>query len=339
MEKAVAHINNVTKGAKPSVGVICGSGLSGLVNCLENKIVIKYEDIPGFPSTTVAGHTGELVFGQVGKVDVVCMKGRFHSYEGHDMKVVTLPVVLMRHIGVDTVIVTNAAGGLNRSFQVGDIMIIDDHIGIPMLAGKHPLVGPHDDTFGGARFIATSDAYDSALRELVWQTAQELGFGGFMRRTGTYAFVSGPTYESSGESNMLKKMGADAVGMSTIPEVCMARHCGMKVLGLSMITNKAILPGDTGAVATHEEVLGTVASRSKQILDLVQAVICKLDSETWTRIEPQLTKSADAFKITQHANAGGQGLKERVLSLDLNNMTPMQALTELQNLKNLAKTS
>lgn len=341
LQESVAFLKSKTSDrATPTVGVICGSGLSGLSKCLSNGLTVNYEEIPGFPQTTIEGHKGELVFGSVDDVSVVLMRGRFHSYEGHPMEKVTAPVKIMRGLGVETLIVTNAAGGINRSFSVGDLMIIDDHIGFPLLAGKHPLVGLNDDTFGGPRFLPTSDAYDAALRQLVYETAQPLGMGGFLRRTGTYAMVSGPTYESAGESRMLMRMGADAVGMSTVPEVVVARHCGMKVLGLSLITNAVILPGDVGAAASHEEVLETVVLRGEQIQELVRAVIAKLGKETYSKIEERLLAAAEG-----HALAGVQRekapssscLKERIAKLDVSNMTPLEALKELAELKSLSK--
>jgi inosine/guanosine/xanthosine phosphorylase family protein len=169
------------------------------------------------------------------------MRGRFHSYEGFDMATVTLPVRVMRLLGVKLLLVTNAAGGLNRDFNVGDIMVITDHFGLPALAGKHPLVGPNEKIFG-TRFPAMSDAYDPQLRELVIQTAEEQGCSDKIRQ-GVYCFVSGPTYETPAECKFLATMG-DAVGMSTVPEIIVAKHCGMAILGLSLITNKVLTDDD-----------------------------------------------------------------------------------------------
>lgn len=325
---------------KPTVGVICGSGLSGLVNALDDKLVVDYSEIPHFPQTTIAGHTGELVFGKVDKVDVVLMRGRFHSYEGHSMKTVTLPVKLMRHLGVEMLIVTNAAGGVNRGFSVGDLMIISDHIGFPLLAGKHPLVGLNDDTFGGARFPPMSNAYDVALRQLTWETADSLGMSSFMRRFGTYVMVSGPTYETGAESRMVLNMGGDAVGMSTVPEVAVARHCGIRVLGLSLITNSVRLPGDTGPVASHEEVLETVELRGEQIQQLVRAVISKLDKDSLSQIESRLVEAGTAGDATlakgPSSASSPSAIVDRIKGLDLNSMTPLDAMIQLAELKKLA---
>ncbi|GBG25592.1 S-methyl-5'-thioadenosine phosphorylase [Hondaea fermentalgiana] len=309
LKEAAAFLETKSQGAKPTVGVICGSGLSGLVNALDDKLVVDYSEIPHFPQTTIAGHTGELVFGKVGNVSVVLMRGRFHSYEGHSMRTVTLPVKLMRHIGVEFLIVTNAAGGVNRNFKVGDLMIISDHIGFPLLAGKHPLVGLNDDTFGGARFPPMSDAYDVTLRQLIWETAKDMGMESFMQRFGTYVMVSGPTYETGAESQMVLNMGGDSVGMSTVPEVVVARHCGIRVLGLSLITNSVRLPGDEGPVASHEEVLDTVNMRGEQIQQLVRSVLSKLDKDSLSKIESRLTEEGTAADAQIKAASVSQRLQ------------------------------
>jgi purine-nucleoside phosphorylase len=331
---ALAHLRKVTGGFVPRVGVICGSGLSGLSKCLEEAQVVAYEDIPGFPRTTVAGHHGELVFGRVGACKVVLMRGRFHSYEGHSMQTVTAPVKLMRALGAELLVVTNAAGGLNRSYAVGDLMVISDHIGLPLLAGKHPLVGLNDDTFGGPRFLPVSDAYDPALRQLVVESAAELGLD-FVHRGGCYCFVSGPAYESAGESRMLLQLGGDSVGMSTVPEIIVARHCGMKVLGLSLITNSVRLPGDEGPAASHEEVLETVAMRSAQLEQLVRKVLGLLEPAQWAKLEPRLARDC-AQGDAKAAAASAKSLRDQVLAMDISSMTPLQALVALNDLKQAA---
>ena len=180
----------------PLVGVICGSGLSGLSSALKGKtMVVKYSEIPGFPAhCTVPGHKGEVVFGILGGVSTMCFRGRFHSYEGHSMKTVVLPVYVMRCLSVKVVIVTNAAGGLNRDYSVGDVVAVSDHLAIPQLAGKNPLIGPNDDELG-PRFPATSNAYNEDLRAAASAAAKELKMD-FLRPHGTYCFVTGPMYES-----------------------------------------------------------------------------------------------------------------------------------------------
>jgi purine-nucleoside phosphorylase len=191
----------------PRIGVICGSGLSELSKALEGKtLTVKYSEIPGFPAhCTVAGHKGEIVFGELSGVPACCFGGRFHSYEGHDMKTVVLPVTVMRCLKVKVVIVTNAAGGLNPDYQVGDVVCVSDHLAIPQLAGKNPLVGPNDEELG-PRFPATSNAYNEDLRKATKKAADELGID-FLKTHGTYCFVSGPMYESKAECRFLRTLG------------------------------------------------------------------------------------------------------------------------------------
>jgi len=256
---------------EPHVGIICGSGLSGLSAALTETQVFKYEEIPGFPCTTVAGHAGELVFGLLSGVPTVCMRGRFHFYEGHDMQTLVMPVRVMRCLGVKVVVVTNAAGGINPKFNVGDVMCMTDHFSLPCLAGFHPLRGSNDNALG-PRFVPTSNTYDEGLKDHVVQAAKDLSFD-FVRPGGCYMMVSGPTYESKTEGMFVKQLGADCVGMSTVPEAIAAHHCGMKVIGLSLITNKVILPGEEGAAANHEEVLEEVGKRSNQVQALIKKVV------------------------------------------------------------------
>lgn len=236
----------------PKVGIICGSGLGGLVDTLEAapQIAIPYSDIPEFPHSTVVGHAGKLVFGHLGekKTPVVVMVGRAHFYEGHSIEKVTFPVRVMKLLGIQSIIVTNAAGGLNPEYNVGDIMILNDHINFPGLAGNHPLRGPNEEAFG-TRFPALSDAYDLSFRRTVHLAYRKLETVSTKRtvREGVYAFVSGPTFETRAECRMLRAMGADVVGMSTVPEICVARHAGLRVLAMSLVTNCAVLePGPRG---------------------------------------------------------------------------------------------
>jgi purine-nucleoside phosphorylase len=265
---------------RPSVGIICGSGLSELSQTLAAPtLTIPYADIPGFPAQcTVAGHPGEIVFGTLNSVLAVCFRGRFHSYEGHDMKTVVLPVYVMRCLGVQVCLLTNAAGGLHPDYSVGDVVAVSDHLAIPQLAGKNPLIGPNDDELG-PRFPATSNAYDEVVRTIATDAAQRLGYT-FVRSHGTYCFVSGPMYESKAECRFLRLLGGDLVGMSTVPEIVAAHHCNMKTLCLSLVTNKVVMEGDVGApVASHEEVLQAVATRSVQMQHLVTAIVETLSVE------------------------------------------------------------
>nr|XP_033780207.1 purine nucleoside phosphorylase isoform X2 [Geotrypetes seraphini] len=195
---------------RPSVAVVLGSGLGGLADLMENPVAFKYNDIPNFPQSTVEGHDGQLIFGNLNGKPCVCMKGRFHMYEGHPLWKVTFPIRIFFLIGVRTVLVTNAAGGLNNEYKVGDLMIIKDHINMPGFAGQNPLIGKNDERFG-PRFPALSDAYDKDLRKLVLAIGQELGHGNIMRE-GVYVSLGGPSYETIAECIFLSKMGADAVG-------------------------------------------------------------------------------------------------------------------------------
>jgi purine-nucleoside phosphorylase len=191
----------------PEVGIICGSGLSELSEALKGQtLAVKYSDIPGFPAhCTVVGHKGEIVFGKLSGVPACCFRGRFHSYEGHDMKVTVLPVTVMRCLKVKVVIITNAAGGLNPDYKVGDVVCVSDHLAIPQLAGKNPLVGPNDDELG-PRFPPTSNAYNEDLRQTAKKASEEMGID-FIKSHGTYCFVSGPMYESKAECRFLRTLG------------------------------------------------------------------------------------------------------------------------------------
>lgn len=267
---SIASYLNTKQPYHPKVGIICGSGLSGLSKHLDKSITINYEDIPDFPEATVAGHFGELVFGLLGNVECVCMRGRFHFYEGNDMTKVVLPVRVMRQLGVKLIIVTNAAGGLNPDFNVGDIMVIQDHFGLPCIAGNTPLRGINDETLG-PRFPAVSDAFDEKLQDFVIECSKKLGIEKLIRKDGTYCFVAGPQYESKAESRFLRNaVNGDAVGMSTVPEVLAAKHCGMKILGLSLITNKVVTSKEQKVHATHKEVLKATEKSGKYVEDIVK---------------------------------------------------------------------
>src|SRR5438132_4255700 len=221
---------------KPEVGVILGSGLGDLATEIAEPAIVPYADIPHFARSTVKGHAGRLIIGLLENVPVVAMQGRFHLYEGYPLQVLTLPVRVMRVLGVHTVIVTNAAGGLNPAYRPGDFMLIRDHINFPGLTGMNPLIGPNDERLG-ERFPPLARAYDAELRALARSVASTLAE--ITLHEGVYAMVGGPSYETGAELKFLRLIGADAVGMSTAPEVVVARHMGMLVLGLSLITNTA----------------------------------------------------------------------------------------------------
>lgn len=252
---------------RPVLAIICGSGLGGLAERLEDSVTFNYEDIPRFPTSTVPGHAGKLVFGRLMGHDCVCMQGRFHFYEGYSIHTVSYPVRVFSLLGVKTLIVTNAAGGLEDTFKVGDIMIIKDHINMPGFAGQNPLCGPNDERFG-VRFPCMSDAYDRELRSKLRSAAEAMGVACSLRE-GVYCMLAGPSYETIAECKLLQKLGADAVGMSTVPEVLVARHCGLRVLGLSLITNKVVTDYDSEEKANHEEVLETTQKQTKLLQDLV----------------------------------------------------------------------
>lgn len=233
---------------RPQVGLILGSGLGALADELEQATVVPYAEIPGFHVPKVPGHRGELALGILSGQPVAVLRGRFHFYEGHTMQEVTFPVRVLRALGCDTLIVTNAAGGLRPDWHVGDIMRLSDQIFLPGMVGHHPLIGPNDDRLG-LRFPAMVGAFDNELVSLARAVAAEQGT---TLREGVYCMLSGPHFESAAELRMLQRLGADAVGMSTAPEVIVAIHGGMRVLGFSLITNLAL---PDGPPANHAEVL------------------------------------------------------------------------------------
>ena len=233
----------------PRIGLILGTGLGSLADEVENPVILPYSEIPFWPLSTVAGHKGRLVIGKVAGQQVMVLQGRVHYYEGYSMAQVTLPVRIMQRLGVEILVVTNAAGAINPGFEPGDVMLIKDHISMIGMAGLNPLRGPNIDGLG-ERFPDMSQAYDRTLMELARLAARA---GGVPLREGVYIGLSGPSFETPADLRFLRGIGADSVGMSTVPEVIVARHARIRVLGLSGISNKANLDGDT--TTTHEEVL------------------------------------------------------------------------------------
>lgn len=300
-KKAARYLTAHIKVA-PEVGIVCGSGLSGLSKTMTDTQVFNYDDIPGFPKLHVAGHVGELVFGMLSGVPAVCMRGRFHFYEGHPMNKVVLGVKVMRALGVKAVIVTNAAGGLNPNFNIGDVVNMTDHFAPCLLSGNNPLMGPNDDAVG-PRFVPVSNAY--SLQDVVVRAAESLSFD-FVRKSGCYAMVSGPNYEAPTEAKFLRTIGCDAVGMSTIPEIVVAHHSGMKAIGLSLVTNKVLLPGEKGTHANHAEVLETANSRAEQMQALVKEIVAQLkgDMEKWEPLPKIDLSPAKATKKAAMKKAG-----------------------------------
>ena len=252
---------------KADIGIILGSGLGDYAEALENAVKLPYSEIPGFPRSTVAGHAGMWCCGTLHGKRVVMMQGRFHYYEGYGMKDVTLPVRVMQKIGVKTLIVTNAAGGVNLGYHPGELMVIGD---IFSMTAQNPLIGPNLDAFG-PRFPDMSCAFDKELRALAHECANEQGFA---LREGVYAQMTGPTYETPAEIRMLRTLGADAVGMSTVPEVIVARHGGMRVLGISCITNMAA--GILDQPLNHAEVTETANRVKGQFRNLLDRIIEKM---------------------------------------------------------------
>ncbi|SHI01269.1 purine-nucleoside phosphorylase [Sporanaerobacter acetigenes] len=250
--------------SKPQIGIILGSGLGDLAEQVEDAVVIDYKDIPNFPVSTVAGHKGRLVIGKLEGKRVVAMQGRFHFYEGYPLEEVTFPIRVMKAIGVETIIVTNAAGGVNRNFKPGDLMIIRDHINF---TGKNPLLGKNYDELG-PRFLDMTNAYDKELIDIAKKSANNIGVN---LREGTYMWLTGPTYETPAEINLAEVVGAGAVGMSTVPEVIIARHGGMKVLGISCITNMAA--GILDKPLNHEEVMETSERVKETFQKLVKEIV------------------------------------------------------------------
>jgi purine-nucleoside phosphorylase len=248
----------------PKIGLILGSGLGVLADEIENPVKIPYNEIPDFPISTVEGHAGQLVFGILEGVEVVAMQGRFHFYEGYGMDKVTFPVRVMKELGVDMLIVTNAAGGVNESFEAGDLMIISDHINF---TGTNPLIGPNDSKFG-PRFPDMSEAYTKELRNAAKEIAARLNMN---VKEGVYFGFSGPVYETPAEIRMVRTLGGDAVGMSTVPEVIVARHGGMKVLGISCITNMAA--GILDQPLSHEEVIETTERVKANFLSYIKEIV------------------------------------------------------------------
>jgi len=249
---------------RPDVALILGSGLGDLADEIVSPVTVPFARIPHFPVSTVAGHAGTLVAGTLQGIPVAAMRGRVHFYEGYSLRDITFPVRVMRRLGAEVLIVTNAAGGLNESFETGDLMLLTDHLNIMGMAGQSPLIGP-DEPELGVRFLDMLNVYDPDLRAAACRAAAQQGFA---VREGVYAMVGGPAYETMAEIRFLQRGGADAVGMSTIPEVIAARHAGMRVLGISAITDMAI-----GHAAVHEISHADVLAAAERIKPRLAAVV------------------------------------------------------------------
>ncbi len=252
---------------RPRIAIILGSGLNGLADAVQAPDIIPFGELPHFPVSTVFGHAGRLVIGELEGKDVLVMQGRIHFYEGYSMAQVTLPVRAMQRFGMDTLIVTNAAGGVNPAFEPGDVMLLTDHLNFLGMMGQNPLMGPNYDEIG-PRFPDMSQPYDRGLADLARAVAKREAV---VLREGVYVGLSGPSFEGPADLRFLRLAGADAVGMSTVPEVIVARHGGMRVLGFSGISNKANLDGST--VTTHEEVIEAGKLITPKIEKLIRGVL------------------------------------------------------------------
>lgn len=254
----------------PKVGMILGSGLGSLADSVEEAVHIPYQTLHGWPVSTVVGHQGRLVIGSLEGVSVMVMQGRTHYYEGYSISQIGLPVRVMQRLGVETVIVTNAAGAVNPDFVPGDLMLLTDHLNLIGMTGLNPLRGPNLDEFG-PRFPDMSRVYDRELIDLARRVAKEKGI---LLREGVYICLAGPSFETPADLRFLKAIGADAVGMSTVPEATVARHGGQRVLGISGISNKANLDGNT--ITTHEEVLEAGEIIVPKLTSLIRGVLARL---------------------------------------------------------------
>lgn len=262
---------------RPRIAVITGSGLGRMADRVIGAESISTADVPGWPASTVEGHAGRLIFGRLGGTPALVMQGRIHFYEGYSMRELTMPIRVMQLLGIKTLIVTNAAGGLNPAFQVGDLMLIRDHINLPGLAGHNPLIGPNDPVLG-PRFPDVASAYTPALRALAREVAVTQGL---TLQEGTYVMVGGPSFETRAEVRFLRSIGADAVGMSTVPEVIVASHAGMQVLGLSLISNR-LTPDhdpDVAVETTHEEVLRAGQEAAPRLVALLEGLFARLGGD------------------------------------------------------------
>jgi len=267
---------------RPKIAIICGTGLGPLSELVEDAVSFPYSEIPNFPECTAPGHSSRMLFGKLNGVQVMLMQGRFHLYEGYDIAKCAMPVRVMKLVGVERMVVTAAAGGLNPNFKVGDVMMLDDHVNFPGFAGINPLRGPNDERFG-PRFLGLEDCYDPELRQLASEAAAEMDME---LQEGCYVALGGPTFETPAELRLMKAAGIDAVGMSIVHEAITARHCGMDVLAFSIISNMCVLKvKQKGLKQTPEEkaaltneVIQAVNSQETQLKLFFSKVVGKLDS-------------------------------------------------------------
>ncbi|XP_065572397.1 purine nucleoside phosphorylase-like isoform X1 [Artemia franciscana] len=269
---------------RPRIAVICGSGLGSLADIILDSTVISYEEIPHFPPSTVPGHAGELVIGLLDGIPVIAMKGRLHLYEGYPLWLCSMPVRVMKLLGVRQIVITCAAGGLNPSYKTGDIMIIKDHVNLQGLIGNSPLVGKHDERFG-PRFFPMNKTYDSHYREIAKRIATDMGISDSVRE-GVHVMVGGPNYETIAELQFLRLMGIDSVGMSTVHEVLVARQCSMRVFAFCLITNECVTEYDCNLEANHEEVLQTAEQRQETLKLFVTKIVAEMAKPENSIVQP-----------------------------------------------------
>lgn len=271
--KAAADFIRERTQYQPNIGLILGSGLNSLADTIDGPDIIPTADIPNWPVSTVPGHAGRLVIGTLEGQSVLVLQGRTHFYEGYPMDRVTLPIRVMAALGISTIIVTNASGGLNPDYEPGDLMLIRDHLNFPGMAGNNPLRGPNDEAVG-PRFPDMTAPYDAPLRSLARRVAADAGIN---LREGVYAYVAGPSFETPAELRFLQIAGGDAVGMSTAPEVVVARHAGIRVLGISTVANLALPDPPPGMTLNHEEVLEMGLRAVPRLIIVVRGVLSRLD--------------------------------------------------------------
>ncbi|MDR2466917.1 MAG: purine-nucleoside phosphorylase [Prevotellaceae bacterium] len=265
--KQTAEFISARVALKPETGIILGTGLGGLVEKIADKVVLDYSDIPGFPVSTVEGHSGRLIFGKLSSRSVAAMQGRFHYYEGYDAETVAFPVRVMKELGVKRLFVSNASGGLNPSYSVGTLMVIEDHINLI----PNPLIGKNDERFG-VRFPDMRHAYDPALIELAFEVAESCSIA---LERGVYVATAGPTFETPAEYRFFRIIGGDAVGMSTVPEVIVARHSGLPVFGISIVTDLGV-EGKIFSI-THEEVQREGAKAEAKMTALISEMLSRIN--------------------------------------------------------------
>lgn len=271
-EAAEWILEQVPDFALPRVALVTGSGLSALADAVEIVVSFSTGEIPHYPRSTVEGHPGRLLIGKIADTPVVVMQGRVHFYEGYPIQAVAFPIRVLQALGIHTLILTNAAGGLEPSWQAGDIMLIQDHISFVSLAGNNPLIGPNDSRLG-PRFPSLANVYTPYLRRMAHEIARDLNI---TLREGVYINVSGPSYETPAELRFLATMGGQAVGMSTAPEAIVAAHAGMEVLGFSLLTNMALLDPTEEEEVSHEEVLEVGATAAPKLVALITTLLPRL---------------------------------------------------------------